>query len=102
MPNVTAGVFGRMVLEFERNKTADAVIPLDRPGNPQPLCAIFRPAACLAAIERLSKDRTPAVKDMLRELNVIAVEFSEFAHLPDAESLFANLNTPDDLRAQSK
>lgn len=97
MPNVRSDVFRIMLEKIESGGDADAVIPLDQAASRQQLCAVFRPRFCLAAIERLPSGRTPAVKDLLRELNVITVDFSEFVHLPSAGTLFANLNSPEDL-----
>lgn len=97
MPNVSAEVFRILLEKIEAEGDADAAIPLDRAGSSQQVCAVFRPKNCLAVIERLPTGRTPAVKDMIRELKVRIVDFSEFRHLPSADSLFANLNRPEDL-----
>ncbi|MBX3293570.1 MAG: molybdenum cofactor guanylyltransferase [Acidobacteria bacterium] len=97
MPNVTADVFRILIDKLKDHEGCDAVIPVDAEGKTQQLCAVLHRERCLAAIERLPADRTPAVKEMLALLNVVECPFAEFPHLPHAERLFANLNTPEEL-----
>jgi molybdopterin-guanine dinucleotide biosynthesis protein A len=97
MPNVTADVFRILIDNLKDREHCDAVIPVDPQGKKQQLCAVLHRGHCLAAIGQLPHYRTPAVKDMLAELEVSVVEFGAFMHLSGADELFTNLNTPADL-----
>lgn len=97
MPNVSADVYRLLFGSLKDHEGCDAVIPVDPEGKTQQLCAVLRRERCLAAIARLPFDTTPSVRDMLALLNVEECTFAEFAHLPHAKRLFANLNAPEDL-----
>jgi molybdopterin-guanine dinucleotide biosynthesis protein A len=74
----------------------DAVAPIQRDGIPQPLCALYRTAPCLARAEELIKtgERKPVA--LLQSVRTRWLEFAELANLQAADRFFDNINTPED------
>ncbi len=93
LPLVKASLFNRLL---SLRQDFDAVAPLQPDGRRQPLCALYRVAACLprslALIE--SGERKPVA--LLQSVATRWVQFAEIADLPDAEDFFDNINTPQD------
>jgi len=73
-----------------------AVAPIQRDGIPQPLCALYRVAPCLARAEELIKtgERKPVA--LLQSVRTRWLQFDEFANLAGADRFFDNINTPED------
>ena len=96
MPHMTVD-FLEFLLATARSETAaDLILPLDRGGRPEPLCAAYSKRcgpAIADAIERGVRKMTSAFANLrAREL-----EFARYAAFDPDGLLFANLNTPSDL-----
>ena len=96
LPFVTGELFARLA-EF-RNEETDAVAPVQTDGRPQPLCALYSPARCLARVERLLQEGERRPRVLLRQVRTRWVAPTELIDLRDAELFFMNLNTPEDYR----
>jgi molybdopterin-guanine dinucleotide biosynthesis protein A len=99
LPYVTAALFNRLLLlatDF------DAVAPVQKDGRRQPLCAVYRVAACLPQAEALIKtgERKPVA--LLQSVTTRWLEFSEVEDLTGANRFFDNINTPKDYARVSK
>jgi len=95
LPFVTRALFERLVA-FVSN-TTDAVVPIQPDGRPQPVCALYRVAACLPEIESLVATGEHTPRALLATVRTRCVEFSEIRDLPGAEHFFFNLNRPGDV-----
>lgn len=94
------GEFLRVLRDSFRE--AEAVVPLDAQGHPQPLCAIYS-VACLPVVTNLIERGEQRLGRVLEHLRVRFLAFSEIAHLPGAEAFFWDLDTPEDYqRAQQR
>ena len=95
LPFVTGELFERLG-KFISEKDFDAVVPLQPDGKPQPLCAFYKCAACLAKIEEILRGEDWSLQNLLRRINTRFVEFAEISDLPDSEYFFLNINTLED------
>jgi molybdopterin-guanine dinucleotide biosynthesis protein A len=93
LPFVTAELFARL---FALREGFDAVVPVQRDGIPQPLCAVYKTTECLSKAESLIKsgERRPAA--LLQSVHTRWVRFEELQDLHDAELFFNNINSPED------
>ncbi|HSK74188.1 MAG TPA: molybdenum cofactor guanylyltransferase [Pyrinomonadaceae bacterium] len=101
LPFVTGDLLERLV-SFVSEKDFDAVVPLQRDGRPQPLCAFYKCAVCLPKIEEILRGEDWSLQNLLRRINTRFVEFSEISDLPNSEHFFLNINTPEDFEAAWK
>lgn len=74
---------------------ADAVVPRAG-GFSQPLCALYRRSAALAAAQHGLMHETLALKAMLDRLDVRWLEGDDLSALDPHGSALANVNTPDE------
>jgi molybdopterin-guanine dinucleotide biosynthesis protein A len=76
-----------------------AVAPEQPDGRLQPLCAFYRTEITRPVVDKIiNQPRVPPpLRETLRELSPRIVKFDEYSHLPDADNLFININTADDL-----
>lgn len=82
----------------DRLGDADAVVPLNAVGQPEPLCALYRPA-CLPAIRARLAAGDFAMRGWLADVRTIFIPAADLRAVdPDLRS-FRNLNTPADLAA---
>lgn len=95
MPFLTRGLFE--ALSSRRNLDDDAVIPRDRSGSAQPLCGFYRVRSCVEACRCALESDDLSLRGMLLAVETRWVDFDEYAHLPNAENFFFNLNTPEDI-----
>jgi molybdopterin-guanine dinucleotide biosynthesis protein A len=73
----------------------DALVPLDKGGFLQPLCALYSPRCLTAAIELInSGHRAPRL--LFDKVRTRVVSFAEITHLDGAERFFYDLDTLDD------
>ncbi|HZI49351.1 MAG TPA: molybdenum cofactor guanylyltransferase [Pyrinomonadaceae bacterium] len=96
LPFVTRALFER--LSTFVNTTTEAVVPIQADGRPQPVCALYRAAACLPEIEKLVAGGEHMPRALLANVRTRFVAFPEVCDLPGAESFFFNVNTPEDLK----
>jgi len=99
LPYVTAALFNRLLLLA---MGFDAVAPVQKDGRRQPLCAVYRVAACLPRAEALIKtgERKPVA--LLQSVTTRWLEFSEVEDLTGANRFFDNINTPQDYARVSR
>ena len=84
---------------FATAAECDAVVVLPRTARgSQPLCAVYRPAFAATA-EAALKAGKYKIDALFAGIAVRAVEDGELASAGFSESMFFNVNTPDDLRA---
>ena len=76
---------------------AQITVPLNQAGRWQPLVAIYS-ASCLAAVEAQLAAQQLRVDRLFDLVRTEHIAFSVFAHLPGAQKLFLNINTPQDQR----
>ena len=97
LPFVTRELFAFLLqMESEADVAPAAVVPLQGDGRPQPLCAVYRKASCLAAAEKSIALGEHTPRAMLDKIETKYVNFSEFSHLSGSEHFFFNLNRPED------
>jgi molybdopterin-guanine dinucleotide biosynthesis protein A len=98
LPFVTSRLFERLM------GLADhwaAIVPLQSDGRPQPLCAIYRRAACLAAARQAIANGEHSPRALLDQVQTRYVSFSELSDLDGSKHFFFNVNTPENYeRAQ--
>jgi molybdopterin-guanine dinucleotide biosynthesis protein A len=92
LPLVPAALLRRIVGE-----PGDWVVPRHA-GGLEPLCALYRPPALetLAANQRRGVDALHRLADVVKSVRYLDAD--SIADLGDPRHLFANVNTPDDLR----
>jgi molybdopterin-guanine dinucleotide biosynthesis protein A len=92
-PFVTRELFVRLASVREGY---EAVAPIQRDSIPQPLCALYRVVPCLTRAVGLieSGERKPIA--LLQSVDTRWVLFNELADLKHSNSLFDNINTPQD------
>jgi molybdopterin-guanine dinucleotide biosynthesis protein A len=99
-PFVTSGLFAWLA---SLTGDYDAVAPIQSDGIPQPLCALYRVQPCLARAEQLIKSGERKPVALLQSVHTRWVSFAELANLPESDSFFDNINTPEDYaRARKK
>jgi molybdopterin-guanine dinucleotide biosynthesis protein A len=74
----------------------DAIVPIQPDERPQPLCALYRRASCLAAAGRLIAEGEHKPRTLLAQVRTRWVTFDELSDLPGAADFFLNVNTPND------
>ena len=95
MPNVTAE-FSDWLFQRAEAGDADAVIPQDREGRPQPLCAVYRKSVAAPLLQSLEAG-TRKVRLALDGITIDYVAADEYGAIdPDGEMLL-NVNRPEDL-----
>ena len=97
LPFVTGELFAR--LASLRGAGVDAVAPLQEDGRPQPLCALYAPAPCLALAEGLIRAGELRPRALLRTARTRWVQFDELSDLEGSRLFFSNVNTPGDYEA---
>ena len=75
---------------------AEAVVPRQRDGRRQPLCALYRVRACRDKAEQLIADGERRPRALLDAVNTRVVDFEELSDLEGAHRFFVNVNTPED------
>ncbi|MEP6706462.1 MAG: molybdenum cofactor guanylyltransferase [Pyrinomonadaceae bacterium] len=93
LPFVTAGLFTRLAM---LRKNFDAVVPVQRDGRPQPLCALYRSESCLPKAADLIANGERRPRALLATVNTLWITQSKLDDLDGAANFFWNINTPDD------
>lgn len=94
LPFVTRNLFEK--LKSFADEPIDAIVPIQADGRPQPVCALYRRAACLPEIERLVSAGEHTPRALLANVRTRFVQSPELGDLPGAENFFLNMNTPED------
>jgi molybdopterin-guanine dinucleotide biosynthesis protein A len=76
---------------------AQAVVPLDKAGRLEPLCAVYATAA-LPVVSELIAEGERKVSRLLDRLAMRTVAFAELERLDGANLFFENINSPEDYR----
>jgi molybdopterin-guanine dinucleotide biosynthesis protein A len=76
-------------------------VPMDQANRLQPLAAIYD-QSLEALVRRMLAANELKVDMLYSRVSTRRVGFAEFAHLPDADHLFTNINTPDEYCATLK
>ena len=92
-PFVTSELFVRLASVREG---FEAVAPVQSDSIPQPLCSLYRVEPCLVRAEELIKSGERKPIALLQSVCTRWILFSELADLKQANSLFDNINTPQD------
>ena len=98
MPFVTGEVLSRLVDDIQVLEAgeADVIIPSDKNGRLQPLCAIYERDRCRAAIDAYLRTGERTIRDVVSTLRQHRIENANFADLENGETVFLNINTPAD------
>jgi molybdopterin-guanine dinucleotide biosynthesis protein A len=100
LPFVTGELFVRLASLSGEN--FDAVIPVQTDGRLQPLCALYRRAACLPIAEQLITRGERRPRDLLELVRARRVAPDELQDLRGAHLFFMNVNTPEDYERARK
>jgi molybdenum cofactor guanylyltransferase len=93
LPFVTADLFSRLSTFRQQ---ADAVVPIQSDGRPQPVCALYRREACLQATEVLVATGEHTPRALLAKVRTRWVRLNELKDLSGSENFFFNVNRPED------
>jgi molybdopterin-guanine dinucleotide biosynthesis protein A len=74
----------------------DAVVPLQKDGRLQPLCALYRARVCLEQVEEMIRADELRPRLLLSRVRARRVAFEELCDLEGSRRLFLNVNTPED------
>ena len=94
MPFVSRELFKRLVLCI--GDEADAVVPVQPDGRPQPLCALYRCDVCLPVVEEMLQTGEWKLQNLFGRVRVRKVDFDEIIDLENSELFFLNVNTPEE------
>lgn len=101
LPFVSGKLFDRFAALIEED--FDAIVPIQPDGKRQPLCALYKTAACLPRIEKILQSSDDwSLRNLLKQINARFVDFDEIADIPGAETFFYNVNTPKDYETAKK
>jgi molybdopterin-guanine dinucleotide biosynthesis protein A len=103
LPFVTSELFAVLLdIMSGLELAADAIVPLQGDGRPQPLCAVYRRMRSLAAADAAIAGGQHTPRAMLDTISVRYVEFETLAPLPGSAHFFINLNRPEDYELARK
>jgi len=74
----------------------EAVVPVQRDGRLQPLCAVYRRVPCLREAEKLIEVGELRPRVLLGQVRTRRVTPEEWSDLEGAEAFFVNVNTPEE------
>lgn len=93
LPFVTGELFRRLA---DLCEGSEAVVPLQRDGRRQPLCALYRVEPCEKRARELIEEGERRPRALLKRVKARLVSWEEMADLRGSHLFFENLNTPDD------
>jgi len=85
------------IIDSSRRSSPDAVAVRMDDGRSPPLCA-YLSVRCLPAVERVLAGDDRSVRALLSSVAITWLPVEEIARFRDPETMFFNVNTPDDLR----
>jgi molybdopterin-guanine dinucleotide biosynthesis protein A len=89
----TIEILARIALD---SNNLPAVVPIQKDGRPQPLCAVYRAKDCLAKLDNLlNKTVSASVKDFLKLVPFRLTEQNELT-AGEGENIFYNVNEPSE------
>jgi molybdopterin-guanine dinucleotide biosynthesis protein A len=100
LPCVTAALLERLAVLC--GDQADAVVPVQADGRPQPLCALYRRETCLPKAENLIESGEHTPRTLLAAVRTRWIETSELEDLPGSANFFLNVNTQADFEKAKK
>lgn len=89
-PFVKASLFERLL---ELADQFDAIVPLQNDDRLQPLCAIYRVATCMEAVDAAIAANEHSPRALLERVSVRYVPFSVISDLDGSNRFFFNMNT---------
>lgn len=95
LPFVTGALFGR--LAAARSNEFGANIPLAADGTPQPVCGLYRVAACRDVCGDSIERSDLSLRKLVQSVNAFQMPFDELRPLEGSDHFFRNVNTPGDL-----
>lgn len=97
LPFVTIEFLSFLCEIHHKSNPQSVTVPLDQSNRLQPLAAIYD-QLCLATIEQMLAANELKVDLLYSRVSTRRVSSAEFAHLPYADRLFANINTLEEWR----
>jgi molybdopterin-guanine dinucleotide biosynthesis protein A len=99
MPFVTVDVFKRLWGEIDALETdqADVILPSDKRGWLQPLCAIYERDRTRVAVDAYLETGELQMRGLIGRLRAHVINAANFEDLENAGFLFVNINTPQDM-----
>lgn len=88
----------RLELELADREEMDVVLPVSSSG-PEPLHAVYRPAACLKPVERALSAGQMRMISWMGEVKVRKINSEELLDWDIDERAFLNVNTPEEIAA---
>lgn len=95
MPLVTIDLF-RLIIKKAADSSEDVVLPYDREGRAEPLCAVYRSTAA-ETIRRAVEDNIHKVMRALDGLKIAVLSPADYAAVDPEGTVFTNLNHVQDL-----
>ncbi len=95
LPFVTGELLARLYLLRE---DFDAVVPVQRDGRLQPLCALYRREVCRERAEALIREGERRPRTLIAAVRARRVNWEELEDLEGSKLFFENVNTPEDYR----
>jgi molybdopterin-guanine dinucleotide biosynthesis protein A len=94
LPFVTSELFAHLLAVADEETS---VVPLDREGRLEPLCAVYSKRA-LDPLTSLIESGERKVSKLLDQIPTRIVKFDEIGELGGADLFFENVNTPEEYR----
>lgn len=103
-PFVTVDLIGFLIKTAQTENEFEAFAPVQSDGKIQPICAVYKTAACREILSKILANETEnySVRNFLNLTKTRYVQFSEIGHLPNSEHFFFNVNTPEDFILAAK
>jgi molybdopterin-guanine dinucleotide biosynthesis protein A len=89
------------VLSSKVDDKYGCVVPEQNDGRLQPLCGFYKVSVAMPIVEEVIEEPRvpPPMHEIVSGLTPRIVRFDEYSHLDNADRLFVNINTLDDLRS---